>query len=35
MKCKNCGAEMVVTGDIIVLSDGYELEDYQCKECKK
>lgn len=35
MKCKNCGAEMVITGDIIVLPDGYELEDYKCKECDK
>jgi DNA-directed RNA polymerase subunit RPC12/RpoP len=35
MNCKNCGSKMVVTGGIIVLSDGYELEDYKCKECEK
>jgi transposase-like protein len=34
-KCKKCNSEMVVTGDIIVLSDGYELEEYKCKKCDK
>lgn len=34
-KCKKCGEEMVETGDIIVLPDGYELPEYECKKCDK
>lgn len=33
-KCKKCGKKMVATGDIFVLADGYEIEEFKCKQCK-
>lgn len=33
-KCENCGKKVVATGDIIVLADGYEIEEFKCKKCK-
>lgn len=34
-RCEKCNEEMVETGDIIVLPDGYELPDYKCPNCTK
>jgi len=28
------GEKVVVTGDIIVLADGYEIEEFKCKKCE-